>query len=496
MRWRLFVSFWLVLTLHFATNIVREHYPAMSLADHGTPRVDEYLGLHPDLFEGPDGRGYINNNPGVSFLAALPLVAFRPALDWAKAYGQRQRERGGTEVSAIYDDHRPNRLLFYRQVRERGLDFKFGLVAFLCTAFLMSPLTALAGVVMFDTLRERGIGLSRASLFSVLFVFGTPLFFRNAFLNHNHVLGLFVFFAFVLLWRKDPLPGPKRFALAGLLGGYGVLLDYSGVVPLLFLTVFALLEALRQSSDDPGGVKRRQGLERLGAFCLGAAVPILVLLLYQWWAFGSPMRLAQTIMPPTQYSMAGESGFTLPQLDLAVQNLIDPTFGIFAFGPLLLLAIPGVFVALRRGWFSGAEIVLIVGFLAVFLAFCSANQYARMQFNTGFRYLAPAVPLLFLLAAPLLERLPRLLLHAIVVLAIAHAWALAMVRESVPVSLLRVFVGGFELPWLTVIGKMATQYVPFLSTERPSPLPLFLLAAALLFALWKSSPEREEGRSR
>ena len=41
-RWRIFLIVWMVYSLHFATNVVREHYPAFSLAEHGTLRVDEY----------------------------------------------------------------------------------------------------------------------------------------------------------------------------------------------------------------------------------------------------------------------------------------------------------------------------------------------------------------------------------------------------------------------------------------------------------------------
>jgi len=32
--WRLFGTAWIVYALHFATDIVREHYPALALGDH------------------------------------------------------------------------------------------------------------------------------------------------------------------------------------------------------------------------------------------------------------------------------------------------------------------------------------------------------------------------------------------------------------------------------------------------------------------------------
>ena len=81
MAWRLFLSAWIIFSLHFATDIVREHYPAIALGDHFSFRLDEYGGLHPDLFEKPGWGWHIGNNPGVSMLAAIPYVLARPLID-------------------------------------------------------------------------------------------------------------------------------------------------------------------------------------------------------------------------------------------------------------------------------------------------------------------------------------------------------------------------------------------------------------------------------
>src|SRR5688572_13186333 len=79
--WRIFFTAWIVYSLHFATNIPRELFPALALGDHFSFRVDEYAHMHPDLFETP-GRGWhIGNNPGVSMLAAIPYAIARPVID-------------------------------------------------------------------------------------------------------------------------------------------------------------------------------------------------------------------------------------------------------------------------------------------------------------------------------------------------------------------------------------------------------------------------------
>ena len=66
--WRIFVTCWLIFSLHFASNTVRELYPALSLGDHFSLRVDEYANLHPDLFEKPGYGWHINSNPGKRFI--------------------------------------------------------------------------------------------------------------------------------------------------------------------------------------------------------------------------------------------------------------------------------------------------------------------------------------------------------------------------------------------------------------------------------------------
>lgn len=76
---RLFISCWLVYSLHFATNTVREIYPALTLGDHFSFDVGEYVDFHPDLFAIPGRGAYINNNPGASIIGAVPYVVFRPS---------------------------------------------------------------------------------------------------------------------------------------------------------------------------------------------------------------------------------------------------------------------------------------------------------------------------------------------------------------------------------------------------------------------------------
>jgi hypothetical protein len=165
--------------------------------------------------------------------------------------------------------------------------------------------------------------------------------------------------------------------------------------------------------------------------------------------------------------------------------LFDSRFGLFVTCPILALGIAGFVQAMRsRSIVPVREAGFLSGFVVVLVLFFSSVQYTRLQYVTGIRYIVPVIPALFLLTVPALLRLPAAIRYPLVVLAFAEAWCLSMVRAtSVAESIAQVFLGGFQLPWMNVLAKMAPQYFPFMA-DRTSPLPLFLLCGVLLYGLW------------
>lgn len=477
---RLFLTGWLVYSLHFATDIVREHYPAFSLAERGTMRVDPYLGLHPDLFEVPGRGAFINNNPGASIVAAAPYALVRPAVD--AVVSRAMRGRSASEPPA-FDDPRPNRRRFFARAWSQGLDIRFGMAAGVIQVFGTAPLAALMLVVMHGVLRRLGFSAKESVWLALAYGFATPIFFRTGFLNHNLLVAHATLCSFALLFRGEKLEsraGPL--ALAGAALGAAIGFDYAGVVPAGALGLYA---AVRFRSALPA----RRAVTRLGWLLGGACVPVGGLLGYQWWAFGHPLLPAQAYMPATQYSGFGWNGFDWPALDLLANNLFDPRFGLVAFGPLLALGLLQPLIA-RRGsvHVQPPERTLAVGLFVALLVFASANQYARLQWNTGFRMLAPAVPLLFLLCADVLVRLPRVAAIAACLLATLHGWCLAMVRADTFGSVVEVVTSGPRLPWVTSLWRAGDAYLPVVGSPSLLSLPFFALAAAVLAWIWTRDP--------
>ena len=233
----------MIFALHFATNTVREIYPALSLAENFSFDVSEYSGIHPDIFTLKERGTFINNNPGASMMGAIPYFLAHPVIDKIIERVQKARAENPQSERGNYDTIYPMSQEFYRKAREKGFDVKFGLAAGLMQSFLMAPLAALSVAVMFFILLHLTKNARASVLLSLLYAFATPIFYRTAQLNQNVLLAHFALFSFALLWRpraaKDNEKKPFYF-LAGLCAGWTVVLDYSGLTACLVLSGYAV----------------------------------------------------------------------------------------------------------------------------------------------------------------------------------------------------------------------------------------------------------------
>jgi len=476
---RLFITCWMVYALHFATNTVREIYPALTLGDHLSFDVSEYSDLHPDIFEIPGRGAFINNNPGASIMGAVPYVVSRPVVDFIVDRVQKARAVSSGPVPE-YDSIYPMAREFYRKSRERGLDVKFGLAAGVMQAFCMAPISALSVVVMFYILISLKLSYREAIFLSLLYAFATPVLYRTAQLNHNILVSHFAFFSFVLMWRPwdDPSsPRKPRYLLAGLLCGWTIVLDYSAIAAVCGLSVYMFIKWI----SLPEQLKSRYGFFY---FAMGVLLSIAVLMLYQWHSFGNPFLPAQYYMPSATFTGYGYRGMDWPRLDLLWETAFGMRYGLFTSAPILLLAL------YLSAWFrdsirivKGPEILCIAIICIAYFIFCSANQYGRMQFNSGVRHIVPVIPFLFLIVSGVLLRLPTFFAGFISILATYWSWCLAMYRDveggwGIFESILNITTGGIRFPWLVTLERMG--YVP----AGAFALPFLLLLGLLLLLIW------------
>jgi len=487
---RLFFTCWLIYSLHLATNTVREIYLALAIGDHLSFRVTEYANMHPDLFEKKGYGWHIGANPGASMLAAIPYAVTRPVVDRIVARVNRQRAASG-QAPPVYNSPWPMSRHFFEESWRRGLDVKFGLAAIIMQTLCMAPVSALGVVAMFFLLRHIFLSDRSAFWLSILYAFGTPVFFRTGYLNHNLMLGHFVLMGFLALWNPGgmlPWKENTRYFAAGLAGGAALLFDYSGVVLLGTLFGFGVLRKW------PSPISER--IRAAGWYVAASLFPIGLLWFYQWQSFGHPFYPGQHWMPPVEWIDLGYQGFTLPQADIFRMLLFDYRFGLFVTCPLFMLAMAAPWVKRDRERLPALELAFLLVSVAAFVIFCSGISYTRLQFNTGIRYLAAIFPVLFVPLAVVLMRIHPRLAFCLALFSIAENWALAMHRDverglGVLDPILQIYLGGFKLPLLTVLSRM-TQLQEIFSAGV-SPLPLFLLAGGLLFVIWSKRLPHESG---
>ena len=476
---RVFITCWLVFALHFATNTVREIYPVLSLGDHMSFDVSEYSGLHPDIFEIP-GRGtFINNNPGASIIGAIPYTLLRPVTDRVVARVQASRANNPQAEQIKFDTIYPMAQEFYQKSREKGFDVKFGLAAAETQALVMAPISALGAVVIFWFILALTDNSKMSAVLALLYAFSTPIFYRTAQLNQNVLAANFALFAFALLWRPTKKDGVEKgpfYFLAGLCCGWTVVLDYSGLVIVAAVGGYALARWLSESAEH-------RKLSDLTRFAAGVGICGFVLMAYQWIQFGNPLLPPQSYMPAANFTDLGYRGFSFPQLDLLFETAFGMRYGLFTSAPILLLAfVVPVWLRKTSRLLDRRETAFIVSFIVLFFVFCAANQYGRMQFNTGVRHIVPVVPFVFLLAANVLIRMPRIPALLIGLFATYWSWCLVMYRDveqgfGVFESIKHITLGGFRLPWLTTLERMGFVTNAF-------TIPLLCLAGTAIWLIW------------
>jgi hypothetical protein len=220
------------------------------------------------------------------------------------------------------------------------------------------------------------------------------------------------------------------------------------------------------------------------SFAFGIFLAGAVLISYQWWNFGHPFYPAQHYMPDVAYTDQGYRGFSWPQLDLLWQTAFGIRYGLFTSAPILLLFfyIPGWYRKNIR-LISGPELQFVIIFIISYFLFCAANQYGRIQFNTGVRHIVPVIPFLFLLVAAVYVQMPKILAIPVGIVSIYWSWCLAMYRDvefgrGIFESLIHISTKGPMIPWLKTLERMG-----YISSTLPTILLILFLAVAI-WLLW------------
>jgi hypothetical protein len=302
------------------------------------------------------------------------------------------------------------------------------------------------------------------------------LFLPYSTMFYSHVLAASLAFgAFALLWHeRDRAPSAAVVAAGGLLAGLAVTTEYALALAGLVLGVYAI---------SRGTNWLRRGL----AYSAGVVLGVLPLLLYNWWAFGSPTHLsyADAVAVPgrtghdvTGLHDVGFFGVSPPDLSVTVELLFSPK-GLLVCAPVLVAGVAGIGSLYKRGWRAEA---LVVGSIALlFLAYNSGWNFDPFGGNApGPRFLVAILPFAAVPLAVAYEKFTAVTLG----LAVASATLMVIATATGPDA-----IGGDSDPgvWLNLVSSGTFQETVVsqagVGTGWAGILPFaMLVASALVFA--------------
>ncbi len=353
-----------------------------ALAERGTIAIDDYRESTED-WALSGGHFYTNKAPGLSF-AAAPAWLLARALP-ASPLGEDRRLLVGGYLANLLANALPSALL---------------------------------GVLLFHCLGWLGAGDApgRAWL-AWAYGLGTLAFpYSTAFYAHQPAAAL-SFGAFAAwLAARARRDGRALALLAGAAAGAGVLFELSSA-----LVVVALGLAL---------LSEERGRRLLPWYALGGLPAAAALALYLQAAFGSPLTTPFLHANPQVEVRVEGALFGLPPPARIAELLVLPFRGLFFTSPILALA-PLGYGALRRTDPRAAWVCLAVplGFLVLVASFHAWHG----GFAPGPRYLIPCLPFLFVPAALVARRIPRIA-AALAGLSVAAMLAITSVAVEIPTS--------------------------------------------------------------
>lgn len=414
----------------------------LALVEQQTVRIDAYAGNTGD-YAAIDGHIYSDKAPGLSF-AAVPVYALTRALRPLGLGALTQRLGRSPGYAATLTPGGAG-------LSNERIDFAIALflATLVCVALPGAGMAVLIALVV-----ERLWGCRTAGLLTALIIgLATPVFtYAGAFYGHVPAAACVLAAFALLVLRPAGELRRGRLALLGLLLGWAVITEYPAAVSALPVALWAVLLA-------------RWRAVAFGA--LGALPPLVLLAVYDLAAFGTPLPVGyehSALWQPVHQQ--GFLSLTYPKWEAAWGLLGSPFRGLFFFAPVLLLALPGAWAALRARGGRAAAIVALSGCMGMLL-FTASSAMWWGGFAVGPRYLVPALPLLamplgaaiaHLNAQPARPRFAGLTIVAgLAGLSLSFIWALTFARQGYPPDTIRQPLTDYALPALRS-GDLARNF--------------------------------------
>jgi hypothetical protein len=436
-----------------------------ALSEQRSVIIDDYVANTGD-YAFYQGHAYSDKAPGPVFLALPAALLIQPLLDLPLVRQPLERLAGGAALgttlnpggSGLADD----------KVRAFALQVAL-------TIWTVALPTALAALALALLLRRVGVAERLVPVLVLAYGLATLIApYGGNFYSHALVASLLVG-----AWAvASAAYSPWRALLIGLLLGWALISEYPAALPALAI-----------------GLAAAWGWRRPAALLwmtLGGLLPVLLMVVYDLRAFGTPLPVGYEYSALWQNQhQTGFVSLTYPQ-PAALWGLTFGLYrGLFVRAPWLLLALPGYVLWWRSRQHRPLWWVALLAPLSMLLFYGSSAMWWG-GFAAGPRYLVPLVPFLALASAWAAAALwrgawGRAGLLALIGLSVVLTWGEALARQSFPLDTIANPWIGYTLPaW--VEGDLARNLGMALGLRGlASLLPLALLiAGAFVYSLRRS----------
>jgi hypothetical protein len=414
---------------------------------------------------------------GIGFVIAMALVLATPIQmpdpdDWAYYYGVQNFSQGHFTVDnfiqykqAMETGRQGNLLLQYLPIAynkwalEKAPGYVFYLIPFqkLGLPRYGNVLLALGMVIVTFILLKRLRDEKAAMIGSLLMLF-TPIslvMLNRAYMETYASLaflamggGLYIYYHLERA-NLSLLKGGTLLFLAFFFTGWSVITRYTNLPIAVVLALHLVVTRFIAWRKGQGTGTRAEILPLL----LGIGLPVLAILLYDYFVFGSPLTYGYSLTPfPTKFAFqylgqVDENGESIPA-QIIRYNLQGFSRNLLIGFPLLIIGIPGFAVVLYHKfaanfkrdrssgkWFSLSTelswdilLILVGWFVFVFFLYLTYEWTAGLQKGGGFvifdRFLLPGLFPVAIICALIITRFPYKVLIPVMVIAVAFGSAL------------------------------------------------------------------------
>lgn len=287
--------------------------------------------------------------------------------------------------------------------------------------------SAFLGVLLFTFLSSIPIPQSYALWLTLGFSLGTMAFPYSTLFYGHQFAAVCLFTAFIPLYSllQPEICNLKskilKLWVAGFLAGYGIFSEYPVALLALVLIIYLWV--------------KEKNIKSMFYFFSGMAIPIIILLYYNYLCSGNIFKLGYFHVAGEQFRAEmsqGIAGVTYPKLSALWGITFSLYRGLFLINPFLLFAIPGYFYMFREPRWR-KEFWVSVSAVLLFLLFNSSYYMWWGGWANGPRHLIPVLPFLILPIA-FLPRKYWDYLCALIVLSMLFMWLGSVIDPQVPES--------------------------------------------------------------